>query len=344
MTMPAAAFRRSVAIVMVMAVIGLAGAVRGEGQDVYAGQTLRIVVASTPGGALDLEARLLARHLARHIPGAPRVIVENQPGAGGLVAANLFARTVKPDGLRLGYFLLSAVASQLSGTETAPYDVRTFGFVASPRPDRPVCVLTKASGIASLDAWRASPRALTLGATGPGSIMETFPALLVSVIRLPMRVVGGYTGSTDVRLAMASGELDGVCMAWGAVKLAWPRREGVFLVVQGGTAPDPDLRDVPLSFELASTPDDRELLGPAVDAINAVSRFYALPPGTPADIRSGLQRAVMNTMRDPAYLDDARKMGVPMDPIDGDALKGHIERLYRLWPKIADRVMRALSR
>jgi len=330
------------AIAVLALAVGGAGRARTsaltQAADAFRGRTIRIVVGSTAGGTFAAEARLLARHLPRHLPGSPAVVVEPTPGAGGLVAATLLARTVAPDGLTIGYFTLAPVMAQLLDPRGARFDARRFEFVGSPYADRNVCLFSAASGITSLEAWRQSPRPLKMGATVPDSIMAVLASLLSSTLSLPTQVVTGYRGATEVRLAITSDELDGACMAWSGVVHGWPSRSGITIVVQTGERSEPALAGVPLVKDVAETADARELLIAPLDAMAEVGRFYALPPGTPSDRRDVLRQAFLATMRDPAYRAEAEAAGEVGTPIAGDRLAENIRTLLELPARVADRL------
>lgn len=311
--------------------------------DYYRGKTLRLVVGSSAGGGYDREARLLARHLARHVPGSPRVVVENVPGAGGLVLANTLAGAVTPDGLTVGFFPSAVVIGQLTGNRAVRFDLKRFEILGSAYGERLVCVFTAASGVRTLEHWKASRRPMKLGATSPDSTMQIFPALLQDALHLPVHVVSGYRGVAEVRLAMASGELDGGCLNWATVRTSFQARDGIALVVQAGLAPHPDLPDVPVASAFASTASARAMLGTVMDALGSAARFYAIPPGTPVERRDVLRRGLLATVRDPACLQDARQSGITFDPMSGDELAARILEIFSLPPALLDQMKRAVA-
>jgi tripartite-type tricarboxylate transporter receptor subunit TctC len=326
---------------LILCVIGFVAPLRA---DDYRGRTLRIVVGSSAGGGYDREARLVARHLSRHIPGSPRVVVDNVPGAGGLIAANTFARVTVPDGLTLGYFPLGVLSAQLLGNPAVHYDVTKFEIIGSPYPDRTVCVFPASTGITTLERWRTSPRPLKLGSTGRDSIMHVFPALLAGTLGIRSQIINGYKGTTEVRLAIASGELDGACQGWGGVKAGWPDRRAINVVVQSGTDRHPELPDVPAAVSFATNPDAAALLGTTTAAMSLGARFYAFPPGTSASARSTLTEAFLATMRDPGYVREAAAAGISNEPVDGDVLLARIEALLSLPQPLITQLRQMIAR
>ena len=293
----------------------------------YRGKTLRIVTGSSLGGGFDVEARLLARHIARHLPGVPRIVVDNKPGAGGLLAANLVARGSAADGLTLGYFTLALPMAQLARNPAVQFDARQFEFIGSPYEDPALCTFSKASGITTFQQWQRSPRPLKLGSTGPDSMTAVMPSILLAAFGLPMRVIGGYKGTPEIRLAMIGGEVDGTCLNMGGTNNAWPTRSGVTVVLRSGrSALDPN---VPLVRSLASTARQRELID-VIDMLTLVSRTYAFPPGTPIERRDIVRRAFEDTMRASAYVAEARTASILVEPLTGDAVAAGVRRVLSL--------------
>jgi tripartite-type tricarboxylate transporter receptor subunit TctC len=309
----------------------------------FRGKTVRVLVGSTAGGGLAAEARLLARYLPRYLPGSPSVVVEPTPGAGGLVAATLLARA-RPDGLTLAYLPMAPVSAQLLNPDSVRFDVRRFAFVGAPYASQHVCFFRRDSGVSSLEAWRASPRPLRMGATVPDGSMAFLARLLATTLSLPTQVVTGYPGSTEVRLALASGELDGVCTGWITVVRGWSSRSDVAVVLQSGLTPATDLPGVPLMKDVAPTPAARELLEAPLEALTALARFYVAPHGTPADRREALRLAMAKALADPAYLAEASTGLLVGDPLSGDVLEAHTRALFDLPPAALERLKHALGR
>jgi tripartite-type tricarboxylate transporter receptor subunit TctC len=332
-----------VALVGFVASVAMSLAASSQAVD-YRGKTVRIVVGASAGGGYDREARLLARHLTRHLPGSPRMVVDDVPGAGGLIAANTLARATPPDGLTLGYFPLAVLLAQLVGHPAIQYDIRKFEIVGAPYADRTVCVFPTSTGITSVDRWRGSSRPLKLGSTGRESVMHVFPSLLAETLGLRSQVVNGYKGATEVRLAIASGELDGACLGWGGVKAGWPDRREIAVVVQSGTEPHRELPDVPLAVSFAREPGAVALLGDTMGALSAGARIYVFPPRTPVAIRSAMTAALLATARDPAYARDAGEAGISNDPIDGAVLRARIESLLAVPGDVRAHLRQTLAR
>ncbi|MEK6600885.1 MAG: hypothetical protein AABZ09_03300, partial [Candidatus Binatota bacterium] len=244
----------------IVAVLGLAlfgaQASGGSVEEFYQGKTIRFVVGFAAGGGFDTYTRLIARHFGKHVPGNPSTLVENMTGAGSMIAANHIFNRSEPDGLTIGNFIGPLVLQQFLGNPGAKFDGRKFGWLGVPTPDSGVCALTKASGIKSVEDWFASKRPIKVGGTAPGSTTDDGPKLISTAIGLPIQVISGYKGTSQIRLAADGGEIDGGCWAWESVKPTWAKgieTGDVSIVLQTMFESHPELRHVPLASKYAKT-------------------------------------------------------------------------------------------
>jgi tripartite-type tricarboxylate transporter receptor subunit TctC len=240
---------------------------RAPADEFYKDKTLTFVVGFSAGGGFDTYTRLIARHIGKHIPGNPTVVVENRPGAGSLIAANYIFNQAPRDGTVIGNWIGPLVLQQVLGNKAAKFDGRKFGWLGVPTPDSVVCALTEASGIKTMDDWFKSERPIKIGATGPGSTTDDVPKLLQAAMDLPMRIVEGYGGTAKVRLAAESGEVDGGCWAWESIKPTWEsglKSGEVRIVLQAIEQSHPELKNVPLAVQYAKSDEARALLEGAV--------------------------------------------------------------------------------
>src|SRR5688572_9278661 len=250
----------SMKLVKFLLVIGLAFIVARSAdaqEPFYRGKTVRIVVGFSPGGGFDVYSRTISRHIGKHLPGNPTVIVENMTGAGSLVAANHVFKVAKPDGLTIGNINGGIFMQQFLGWPGIEFDALKYEYIGVPVKDKSVCVMTKASGFTSFEKWMASKSPLKLGATGPGSATHNVPLILKEALNLPIQLVSGYKGIADVRLAAESGELAGVCgWTWDSLKATWTRalESGEAIVVlQTVSQPIAELPQRPRSRASSST-------------------------------------------------------------------------------------------
>src|SRR5438445_1185196 len=311
----------------------------------YKGKTIRIVVGFTAGGGFDAYSRALARHMPRHSLVNPTILVENMRGAGSLISANYLYKIAKPDGLTIGHFIGGLLLGQVLGQKGAEFDARKFEYIGAPVYEHPVCATTTASGITNLEKWMASPTPVKMGGVAPGaSNPDNITRAARATIGLPRRMVTGYKGTAEIRLAAESGELAGACWGWGSLRATWRKAldaKEVQIVLQITPKPHRDLPNVPLAINYAKTEEARRILEVAVHNDSTLVRTYTLPPGTPKDRVQILRKAFQETLRDPAVLADAEKAKLEIDPITGEEIERTVDRLFKLEPALIAR-LRAL--
>jgi tripartite-type tricarboxylate transporter receptor subunit TctC len=302
-------------------------------QDFYAGKTIRILVGFPAGGGFDTYSRMIARHINKYIPGNPTVVVDNVTGAGSLVAANMVYKAAKPDGLTIGNFIGNLVSQQLYGGPGIEFDGRKFEWIGVPVKDHVVCALTKASGITSIDSWMAAKAPVKLGGSAPGTTNDDSAKLLKAALGLPIQLVTGYKGTAPIKLAAESGEIDGSCWAWESIKVMW--RQGldagdVNIILQAVPKAVPDLPKVPVAIELAKSEEARKLIQAGIHDTSAITRPYALPPGTPKDRVQLLRRAFRETMKDKEFVAEAVKSKLDLDPVSGEEVEKIVAGIFKL--------------
>jgi tripartite-type tricarboxylate transporter receptor subunit TctC len=303
-----------------------------DGEDFYRHQTIRFVV-NAAGGGFDAYARMLARHMGRHVPGQPAVVVDSMPGAGGLVAANHLYRAAKPDGLTIGHFSGDLLLGEVLGRPGIEFDARRFEYVGVASTEHIACAFSRASGITSLDRWKAAGAPVKMGGTAPGANGDNATRILKTVLGLPVQLVSGYRGTAAIRLAVESGELAGACFNWGSMRSSWQHALAtgeVVVVLQLASRPLPDLSGVPLVTELAKTDDARRLVGITLLRASGLARPYALPPGTPKSRVRLLRRAFLATLQDPEFLADAEKVRLDVNPVPGEEVERLVADLFTL--------------
>lgn len=308
----------------------------------YEGKAIRIIVGFLEKGAFDIYARAIARHMGKHIPGNPTIIVENMAGAGSLIAANHIYRLPKPDGLTIGNFLGYHILAQLLGRPGIEFDASKFEYIGVPIVETPVCALTKARGITSIEKWMASKTPVRLGGTAPGTNADDIPKILKASLGLPIELVSGYRrGIFDIRQAAEKGEIAGGCWAWESIKVTWRKAldaADVLIVLQGAPKAHPELANVPLAINLAKTDEARLLIRAGIHDANAITRLFALPPGTPKDRVQTLRKAFLDTMKDPELLAEAEKAKLDINPLPGEEVQKIVSGLFSLDPAIVDKL------
>ena len=314
----------------------LQAAIPAAAQDFYKDKTIRIVVGFTAGGGFDAYSRAIARHMGRHIPGNPTIIVENMPGAGSLISANYVYRIAKPDGLTVGHFIGGLFLGQVLGLKGVEFDARKFEYLGAPTYEHPVCAVTKASGVTSLERWFAAPAPVKIGGVAPGSSNpDNIVRAIKAALGLPIHLVTGYKGTAEIRLAAEGGELAGSCWGWGSVRSTW--RKGldsgeVQIVLQITPKAHPELPNVPLAISYAKTEEARRILEVGVHNDSVLVRSYTTPPGTPQDRVQILRRAFQATLKDPAFLAEADKARLEIAPVTGEEIERTVANLFKLDP------------
>jgi tripartite-type tricarboxylate transporter receptor subunit TctC len=321
------------------------GATTASVADFYRNKPFRVVVGYAPGGGWDNIARTFAKHVSDHIPGNPRVVVENVPGAGGLVAANQVLKAGPQDGSALVSMSLSEVPRAAFGESKVEFDYRTINWLGTMESETNVCFVRRDLGINSVEDLRT--RTAHIGALAPGTLSWQLANFLKNALRTRIQIVTGYDGSQKVYLAMEQGELDGYCITRGSVLAArpeWITGDTSFgrIIVQMGLEKDPDLPDVPLHLELARTAEERELFKLALSD-SAYSRPLAVGADVPPARVQALREAFMRTLQDPAFLEDARKIGMNPQPRPSEEVTGWVQGILNLPPEKLELLKQWLS-
>jgi tripartite-type tricarboxylate transporter receptor subunit TctC len=318
---------------VVLSVFVISGSAHSSTHDFYKGKTIRFITAFSPGGAFDVYTRAVARHYHKHIAGNPSTIVENMTGAGGIIQANYMFQRAKPDGLTIGNNIGGLILQQILGAKGIEFDGRKFGYIGAPSVDDSVCALTKTSGVTNMNEWFAAKEPLKLGGIGPGGTLSDVARTLNAALGLPIRVIDGYKGVADARLAADAGEIAGYCGGWESVKLQWRKAVEageVSVVVQVTAKKNPELPNVPLAIDFAKTEEARRLLKYAVHDVAIMQRLFFVPPETPKDRIRLLRKSFLDTLKDPEYIADSNKTGLTIGPVTGEEIEEIVSGLFKL--------------
>ena len=330
-----------------MLAVCMAIAARSNADEFYKGKTIRLIVATTPGGGFDAYSRMLARHMGKRIPGNPAFVVENMPGAAFLIGTNYLYRQAKPDGLTLGNWIGTLVLHQLTGRSGIEFDARKFEYVGAPVKNHDTCVMARASGIDSAQKWLSSPAPVKMGATPPGSTPYDNAAILKDALGLPMQIITGYKGTAEIRLAIDANEVAGLCgLAWASIKVTWRKQLDsgeVKVVLQNTAAPHAELRDVPLAINFAKTEAGRKLLQLALHDVGAITYLYSFPPATPKDRVQVFRQAFQATLKDPEFVAEAKKGNFELDPVAGEDLEKIVSGLFKADTSTVNRLRELLK-
>ncbi|MPZ15159.1 MAG: hypothetical protein GEU73_12175 [Chloroflexi bacterium] len=313
--------------------------------DFYRGKTITIVVGFPPGGGFDTNARLLANHIGNHIPGSPNVVVENMPGAGSLIGANHLYNVAKPDGLTFGTFNELQVLNQVTRVEGVEFDAAKFGWLGNAIDSTVACTVRADSPYKTAqDLPRRELPPLVVGGTGPGANTDDFPKLLNAVLGANIQLVSGYGGTSDLRLAVDSGEIHGMCWSWESVAATakhW--LDSNFIVVpiyQSSQRHEEIERRFPgaaRAEDLATTEQDKQLIRGA-QTPGSISKPFVTPPGVPAERLQALQQAFWATMQDPAFRAEAEQARVDLSPNPAARTQEIVNELLNLPPEVKNRL------
>ncbi len=333
--------------VIAMFVFSLLFAPKVWGQaNFYEGKTIRIIVGGSAGGGFDTYSRVISRHMGRHIPGNPNIVVENMTGAATRIAAKYLFSAAKPDGLAFGIFNGYLISGRALGAKGLDFDVRQFEWIGVPVQDNVACGLTKASGVADLDQWMKSKAPVKLGGLGPGNSVSDVPRVIQAALGLPIQLVEGYKGTAEIRLAADGGEVAGACWGWESMKVTWKKAletGDVNVLLQVTAAKQPDLPNVPVALELAKTEEAKQLIRYGVLLPSDITRVYATTPGTPKDRVQTLRRAFSETLKDPKFVDETTKVNLEINPLTGEEVAKHVGEMFDISPALKSKLAAVLA-
>ncbi|MBX9759959.1 MAG: hypothetical protein K2Y29_14370 [Beijerinckiaceae bacterium] len=317
--------------------------------DFYAGKTISVNIGFSAGGGFDLYARTVTRHMMRHVPGAPKVVARQMPGAGSFRAAQFMATAAPQDGTQLATVGQSIPLQQAMQDPNATFDVRKFAWIGNPINGVSTIGFWSESGVRTLEDARS--RELTVGATGHNVTMQ-YPLGVNELLGTKFKVILGYPGGNDIELAMERREVDGKGQfSWSTLKSTkrdWLRDRKVNLILQLGSRKEPEISqymgyDVPLASEIVKTEEDRMVID-LLTSGEVVGRPLLTTPGVPAERVNALRRAFDATMKDAELLSEAEKLGLEIDPINGEDLQAAVERILSAKPAAVERLQAILRR
>ena len=313
--------------------------------DFYKGKTVELYIGYSVGGAYDLYARMLARYLGQHIPGNPTVVPKNMEGAGSLRLANWLYNVGPKDGTAMAIIGRGTGFDPILGNSKAQFDGPKFTWIGSANNEVSVCVAWHSSGVTKFDDLLA--RELIVGGTSSSADTDQFPKVVNGVLGTKMRVITGYPGGNDVNLAMERGEVQGRCgWSWSSVKSThqkWYDEKKFTVLMQLALEKHPDLPNIPLIVDLATT-DEQRLILKLIFARQVIGRPFLAPPNVPKERADALRKAFMDTMKDPAFLADAEKAKMEITPVAGDQVAKLVTDIYATPKATADKAAALILR
>jgi tripartite-type tricarboxylate transporter receptor subunit TctC len=314
----------------------------------YRGKTVRIVVGFSAGGGYDQYSRVIARHLSKYIPGNPAVIVDNMPGVGSIIAANHLFNAAPKDGTILANISGPIVLEQLFGSPSVQFDLAKFRYLAVPVSESYLMIVHKRTGITKFEDLRGEKgKQVTFGAI-PGSTVEHAPIMVKEALNANLKIVSGYKGTADVRLALDSGEVDGFFNTWTSSKItSYDKiRSGEWvLLAQMTEKPMKDLivPNVPTIQMISRSDEQRLLLKYGTSTPNDFGKVYVLPPGVPADRAQALETAFARVFNDKDLRADADKGKLEIDPLIGNSIQKLVVEFLGMPPDVKNKLQTVLK-
>ena len=307
-------------------------------------KVITIYVAGTAGGGIDLLARALARHMGKYVPGAPNIVVQDMPGAGGIRAAHFLAESAPRDGTAIGTFAGGPVIEPLIGARNPGYDMSKFTWVGAVSKDVGVCLSYGTTPFKTIEDLR--DKQMIVAGTGAGSDSDTYPIILNEVLKTKIKLITGYLGTKETIMAIETGEAHGRCsVAYSALKMArpdWLRDKKINVIMQFGLEKSSELPDVPLVLDFVKNPEDRQLMELLMGTM-AVARPFMAPPGVPDVRATALRRAFDKTMKDEGFLAEAKQLQLDVEPTAGEEAQKIVQAMYATPKAVVERAKKLLS-
>lgn len=303
-------------------------------EEFYKGKKIKLIVSSGAGGGYDAYARTFARHASKHIPGNPKLIPQNMPGAGGLRAAGYLYTVAPKDGSVLAVVHRSIPMQPILGIKGANYDATKFNWIGSFNNEVSVCV-----------AWHTAPHntiadaqktELIIGGSGANDT-EIYPTAMNNILKTKFKIISGYPSGSAINLAMERGEVNGRCgWSWTSVNTehsAWVKEKKIKLLMQMSLSKHPDLPHVPLATELTDSAQGKQILE-MIFARQVMGRPVVMPPETPKDRVAAIRKAFEDTLKDPAFIADTAKQRLELTSVTGAEMEELIRKIYSTPPAV----------
>ena len=329
-----------------LAAIALASAAPAFAQtpeEFYKGKQIELAIGYPPAGSNDVYARLLARHLGKHIPGNPTVVPQNRPGAGSFLTLAYVYGVAPKDGTVIGIGAPTAPLDEKLGTQGVRFKTAELNWLGHIDSLINIVFLWHTSPVKTFaDALKTEAK---LSGTGVGSTVSIYPTVTNNVLGTKFKLIMGYKGSNDAQLAVERGEVEGHSTSWTAVKVAhpdWRPDKKINIIVQYALKKHAELPDVPTVVELAKTDEQRQVLRAVMNATEIGTAFFTTP-NTPKDRVEALRRAFDATMKDPEFLAEAQKTHLTVGPLPGEELQKLVAEVAAIKPDILEKVRAAYA-
>jgi tripartite-type tricarboxylate transporter receptor subunit TctC len=310
--------------------------------DFYEGKNIRFIVGFAAGGGYDAYTRAVGRYISRYIPGNPSITVENMDGAGSAIAANYMYNKAPKDGSTVGIWNSQNIFNQMMGDPSLRLDGRKFGWIGSPSTDSVACAIMGFAGPKTFAEIVKSNKPLRMGATRAGNTTQ-LPEMLNHWAGAKFEIIRGYTGTSKIRLALRSHEVDGACWTWDSMRstarsMLDAKGDDKFIpFIVADRWEDPEVKNLPLFREVINDKNNVDAFN-TWNTANEFARPFSLPPGAPPEALSILRKAFKATMEDKDYIADANKSKLPVQPVAGEKVEQYVKQIYSISPEVKKRL------
>jgi tripartite-type tricarboxylate transporter receptor subunit TctC len=329
-------------------ILGIGPHAQGQAQaqtpeQFYKGKTVDVVIGYPPAGSNDVYARLLTRHIGKHIPGNPTVVPQNKPGAGSFLALGHVYNVAPKDGTVIGIGAPTAPLDEKLGSQGVRFKSSDFNWIGRIDSLINIVFLWHTSPVKSVaDAQRIESK---LSGTGVGSTVSIYPTVMNNVLGTKFKLIMGYKGSSEAQLAVERGEVEGHSTSWTAVKVGhpdWRPEKKINVIVQFALNKHPELADVPTVVELARNDEERQILRAVMNATEIGTAFFTTPDAPP-DRVAALRRAFDATVKDPEFLAEAQRTHLTVGPLPGEELQKLVAEVSALSPAMLEKIKAAFA-
>ena len=315
---------------------------KADVSEFYTNKNISMIISSGMGGGYDTLARTVGRHITKHIPGHPKIVPRNMPGAGGIVASKHLYSQAARDGTVMGIVMNNAPLEPLFGTKEADYDATRLNWIGTPSLETGLLISWHASKFKTIED--AKEFEMTAGASGVNSAPAFYSRLLNELLGTKIKVIAGYPGQNEAYIAIERGELDTYGTTfWSSLtstKQNWLKDKKINILLQYGPIKEAELKDVPYGPDLVRNEEDKLLFEAAYGPLT-LGRPFLMPPDIPADRLAAVRKAFMEMIKDSEFGSDAKKLGLQIDnPRSGEQLQTDISRLYQTSPRVIERLRR----
>jgi len=304
----------------------------------FTGKQVKMIIGLGTGGGYDLWARMVARHIGKHLPGNPTVISQNMEGAGSFRAASYMYSQAPKDGTVMALIARDASLGPITRNPGAQFDPTKFSWLGTTTTETNVCIAHNTAPVKTVHDL--TERELMVGDNGAGTGTGNYPKALNQLLGLKFKIIRGYSSSADVVLAMERGEVEGYCESLESVhskRPDWIPSKTVNILFQGGVQPNPELKDVPFINDLATSDEDRRAIE-FLYAGQGIGRPFFAPPGLAPDVLKMLRDVFNATMKDAEFVAEAKQRKLTLAPENGEYMEKLIKRIYATPKPIVERV------